>query len=317
MAEIQFPETVTLEAQNLRVAYGDYVALQVPQLSTSGRVIAIIGHNGSGKSTMIKSILELLVPRTGEIVSYWQFSDSRLRLRPEEHMAFSPENGAVFGDLTVETYIKLWCRVKCANGNYYRQEGSDFIEAFNLSPLLRKLGRELSKGQRRRVQIAVGFLTNPRLFLLDEPFDGLDIKQSNVLANTLMEQAAGRAMILASHRMDLIERLADTIIVLKDGKVAAAGDIGEVCNHLCRQSVLITTYDEASPRITNLLQTLREQFVSCVVNQIGGQLSISGNDVDLTSLQMFLYDNQLTRVKIESVRASLIDAMNYHLNKLQ
>lgn len=317
MAEIQFPESVMLEAQNLRVAYGDYVALHVPELSTSGRVIAIIGHNGSGKSTMLKSILELLVPRTGKISSYWQFSDSRLPLRPEEHMAFSPENGAVFGDLSVETYIKLWCRVKCENGNYYKKEGSDFIEAFELAPLLRKLGRELSKGQRRRVQIAIGFLTNPRLFLLDEPFDGLDIKQSNVLANTLMEQTVGRAMIVSSHRMDLIERLADSIIVLKDGKVAAAGDIGEVCNRLCRQSVLITAYDDSGPRLHSLLQSLREQFYTCVVNQIGGQLSISGNDVDLTSLQMFLYNNQLTRVKIETVRASLVDAMNYHLNKLQ
>lgn len=307
---------VTVEIKDLRIAYGDFVALQIPELQVTGRAIAIIGHNGSGKSTMLKSMLELLVPRTGRISLLAEQDDQQIRLRPEEHMAFSPENGAVFGDLNVETYIKLWCRVKCGDGNYFKSAGRSIIETMEVEPLLHKLGRELSKGQRRRVQIAVGFLTNPRLILLDEPFDGLDIKQSNNLANSLIDHTTGRGMIVASHRMDLIERLADAIIVLKDGKVAAAGDIGQVCTTLCRQSVLITSYDETGPRLPHLVTPLRQLFVSCVVNQIGGQLSISGNNVDLTSLQLFLYENQLSRIKIETVRASLVDAMNYHLNKV-
>src|SRR5688572_9474761 len=90
-------------AEHLKVAYDRTIALDIPQLRVTGKIIAIIGHNGSGKSTLLKTLLQLLVPRTGSITAGWAGPGDPIQLVPERHMAFSPENGAVFEDVSVES----------------------------------------------------------------------------------------------------------------------------------------------------------------------------------------------------------------------
>ncbi len=303
-------------AENLRVNYGKFCALEIDRLRLSGRIIGVIGHNGSGKSTLIKTILQLLMPRRGSVETFWTHAETRTALIPEQHMAFSPENGAIFEDMPVESYIKLWCRIKHNNGNFYKQAGSRYLEKLNLTPLLPKLGRELSKGQRRRVQVAVGFMIKPRLFLFDEPFDGLDIVQSNELTNVMLEESNSMSMIVSSHRMEVIERLADIVIVLHEGRVFASGAVDEVCRTLGGTSILIseTLNQPLSPE--KLLDIMKREFLSCLINQIGNQLLITGDGLTIEALQEFFLRQHLQGLRINEARPSLVDAMRYHLNKL-
>ncbi|MCB0360055.1 MAG: ATP-binding cassette domain-containing protein, partial [Bdellovibrionales bacterium] len=123
-----------------QVSYGDLIALQCDSRRIEGNIIALIGHNGSGKSTMIKSLLELLPLDRGSITAErWDGAGYR-RLRPERHMAFSPERGAIFEDIMVEDYLKLWCRLKQRNSAWYRKHGSHYLESLNITPLLRRKG---------------------------------------------------------------------------------------------------------------------------------------------------------------------------------
>ena len=307
---------VRFRAADLQVNYERTVALDVPELTASGRIIAVIGHNGSGKSTLIKSILQLLVPKKGSLVSEWVGPDgSATPLVPEEHMAFAQENGGVFADISVESYVRLWCRIKRRDSNYYKGGGRAYIDALNIAPLFGKLGRELSKGQRRRVQAAVGFLTSPRLFLFDEPFDGLDIAQSTQLANTMHEASRSMGMVLSSHRMDVVERLADLVIVLQAGKVLTVGGVEQVCRMLCGASVVISNSAEYRLELISLLPALKREFYSCLVNQIGDQVMITGNEVSLQSVQTFFSRCNLGALQLNMVTPSLVDAMHYHLNR--
>lgn len=308
--------TLEIESKNLEIAYGKVPALMIEQLNAQGRIIAIIGHNGSGKSTFIKSTLGLLLPRAGEINLYWNSDGMREPLVPEKHMAFAPENGAVFEDLDVESYVKLWCRIKQGRGDYYRKQGSSIIENLKIPELFPKLGRELSKGQRRRVQAAVGFLTNPRLFLFDEPFDGLDILQSNEMAQIMQNEAAHMGLLVSSHRMEVVERIADVVIVLKNGRVHAAGPVDDVCAGLVGECFMISHSPEQQAEIAALVPQLQKEFYHCLVNLLGRQLMVAGKDISVDTLQSFFFEHHLPPLRMDKVRPSLVDAMRYHLNRL-
>lgn len=224
---------VTFHAQNFSVCYSDLVAINFPQLRVEGSVIALLGHNGAGKSTLIKSILGLLDPHGG----FLAVSDAEGNtLRPERDMAFCPETGAVFADIAVERYLQLWCRIKHGDARYYRNQGSSYVEKLSIGELLKKRGRELSKGQRRRVQTALGFMSDPKLFLFDEPFDGLDVQRTNDLMEIVEDERGKRAFLISSHRMDVMERLADVVVVLQRGQVACAGSVHDVCQTLASQA---------------------------------------------------------------------------------
>jgi ABC-type multidrug transport system ATPase subunit len=246
---------LTLDAHNLALRYTDLVALDIPALRVTGRVIAVLGHNGAGKSTLIKALLGLLSPAAGSLAV--RRADGAA-LIPADHMAFCPETGAVFSDVTVERYLQLWCRIKQNDARYYRREGSRYVERLSIAELLAKRGRELSKGQRRRVQTAIGFMGNPRLFLFDEPFDGLDVQRTTDLMEIVEEERAARAFLISSHRMDVMERLADVVVVLQHGRVAAAGTPEQVCQQLCPAGPASAAAGNLTDAMRFHLQALRQ-----------------------------------------------------------
>ncbi len=305
--------SVSIKAKNLKVFYGDFCALSIADLNLSGKMIAVVGHNGSGKSTLIKTILELLPTKSGNILTTLKDSDTNFVLKPEEHMAYSPENGSVFSDVRVESYIKLWCRVKHNSGKYYLREGRKYIELLDIEPLFKKLGRELSKGQRRRLQTAIAFLTDPRLFLFDEPFDGLDVHQANFLASILQDEVNNRAMVISSHRMEIVERLADDIVVLHNGSVLAHGSVDQICVDLCKHTL---TVSKKNGSLNEAIAKLKSAFPTALINQIGTTLTATGPELDESSLGSFLTELGINDFNITITKPSLVDAMNYHLSSL-
>lgn len=309
----------TIQAHNFSVSYDARFSLHTNHMAVSGNVIAVLGHNGAGKSTFLKAILGLIPTSAGKVEVYREDEGARVLLQPDQHMAFCPEVGSVFADISVESYIKLWCRLKHGSGTYYRTHaGRKYLDLLAIEPLLPKLGRELSKGQRRRVQTAIGFLTNPQLFLFDEPFDGLDIQRSTELAEIMEGESARTSLVLSSHRMDIVERLADTLIVLKDGEFVASGDLESVCETLGGDTFVIeglTTPEDET-------ELLRRQLPGALINQIGHRIEVTGLGLSQQKVETALRSVRVAGVNervmhqpvdLTRIRPTLVDAMNYHL----
>lgn len=303
---------VEIKASHLRVAYDDFVALKTESLDLRGNIISVIGHNGAGKSTFIKSILGILQPSEGTLTSWNVEGAARYALVPEQHMAFCPEIGAVFADISVENYIKLWCRIKHRDGSYYRKQGARYIDVLQIAPLMKKLGRELSKGQRRRVQTAIGFLIQPKLFLFDEPFDGLDVQKTSELADIIRQESVSTSFIISSHRMDVVERLSDLLVVLKEGSFHSAGSVEEVCRKLCGHSALVSNVSD----VPAVLDALRARYPDCFISRIGPQISITGTSFRMRGLETAVREACVGAPNIDEIQPSLVDAMNFHLKDL-
>ncbi|MBX7138268.1 MAG: ABC transporter ATP-binding protein [Oligoflexia bacterium] len=300
---------ISIEATGLSVAYGVRPALRINELSARGGIIAVIGHNGAGKSTLLKSVLKLLPCSAGRLDVFAFDREVRQRLKPEEHMAFCPEGGSVFADISVESYIRLWCRLKTDDPNYYRSGGRHWIEQLELAPLLKKLGRELSKGQRRRVQTAIGFFSRPRLFLLDEPFDGLDVQKTSELAEIVERQASSTSFLLTSHRMDVVERLADTLIVLRNGELFAVGPTEEVCRTIGHAGAKIRGINN----IEAAMDALKKHLPCAVMSKFGSEIIVCGKIPAAPELLSLVRSLTNSQVEIEEIVPSLVDAVSYHL----
>lgn len=301
--------TLTITVDDLMVRYNQTLALTAHRAEFHGRVVAVIGHNGAGKSTFIKTILGLVRPDRGNVTCSFSHRDERTTLRPERHMAFCPEMGSVFSDIYVEDYIKLWCRMKHRDGSYYKKAGAKYIEILDMGPVMRKRGRELSKGQRRRVQTTIGFLTNPKLFLFDEPFDGLDIIRTQELTDLIEELTREMTFVVSSHRMDVMERLADYVVVLKNGEFVSYGPLEAVCEDLGGATYFLKLED----RQGEAADALRLGLEGCVVNHVGSHLAITGKGAQEDIIREIVTALGVAIVDLEKTQPSLVDAMNVHL----
>lgn len=297
-----------LRAKDLTVSYDNEFQLQISDLEIPGRVFGLIGHNGAGKSTLIKALLDVLEPSTGSIV----IQKGARSLSPTRDFAFCPETGSVFGDISVEQYLRLWCRIMHKDPSYYRHEASHILELLEVGPLLQRKGRELSKGQRRRVQTAVGFLLHPQFFLFDEPFDGLDVMRTAELSDIILHERERRGFLISSHRMDVIERACDAVVVLQEGRVVSAGPVSFVSSALGGVTYVVRVQETPSLHT----ERLRFAFPNSICTIQPKQLLITSCMLEEEALADILNRQGITPLSIEQRTPSLVDAVSLHLSSL-
>lgn len=305
-----------LVARELKVNYDKVAAVDIKRLEIQGSLICVIGHNGSGKSTLLKTILDLLPIKSGSLHIESVVNHQRHTLVPVNDMAFSPENGSVFADITVESYISLWCRIKLKDPKYYLTSSDHYIERLGIGSLLRKKGSALSKGEKRKVQTYIGFLINPKLFLLDEPFDGLDIVQASKFADLIREESLRRNFVITSHRMSIVERLASNILVLNRGQLAVSGTPEEVCRELAPTTYAVTVPEMNIEHRHLLAQRLQAELNDSAVTTISNQIIVASSALALEELARALGELEVQKFEITPVNASLGEAMTHHLRSI-
>lgn len=212
-----------LEVRNLHVHYQKVAALKGVSLQVpSGGIVTIIGANGAGKSTTLRTISGLAKPSNGEI----RFEGERIDNLPAEKIvargiAHVPEGRRIFPDLTVEENLRI--------GAFLRKDTakieSDIEDIFQRFPRLRERrtqwARTLSGGEQQMVAIARALITNPRLLLLDEPMEGLApiIVQELMRVTRRLIQEEGMAVIVVEQHARLALELTERAIVLDRGRI--------------------------------------------------------------------------------------------------
>jgi len=210
-----------LESKNITMRFGQKTAVDgVSMTLTPGHVYALLGPNGSGKTTWMKLATGLLKPASGEIL--WNGAPVGIESRRE--IAY----------MSTEPYFYTWMTVQDV-GKYYDDFFEDFdparyadlLSRMELTPELKT--RNLSSGMMAKLKIAVTLARRAKVYLLDEPFNGIDLIARDEIARTIIETAGKEAiLVLSSHLIEELEALADHAIFFREGKLILDCDLEEM-----------------------------------------------------------------------------------------
>ena len=226
------------ELQAVTKRYGDVQALRGVDLSIeAGQLVALLGPNGAGKTTAVKLLLGLASPSSGSAKVFGQDPrqrNARVRTGAMLQVARVPES------LRVKEHIELF-------SSYYPAPRPlrDIVEAAGLAGLEKRLFGELSGGQRQRVLFALAICGNPDLLFLDEPTAGLDVEARRILWDHIRGFVArGGSVLLTTHYLEEADALADRIVVINQGRIAAEGTPSEIKARTAGKKVLCKTWLE-------------------------------------------------------------------------
>lgn len=219
-----------LRTQKLNVSYGESQVLwDVDMHIPPGQIVCLMGRNGVGKTTLLKTIMGLLKPRSGSVI----FQDTPLTSLPPDRRAqqgigYVPQGRDIFADMTVLENLRIGL---VAQGSPRAEIPEDIFQLFPvLRTMLQRKGGVLSGGQQQQLAIARALITRPTLLLLDEPTEG--IQPSIILEiEAILQQlkAAGNlSILLVEQYLDFASRLADQVYVMDQGRIVLEGQLDEL-----------------------------------------------------------------------------------------
>jgi ABC-2 type transport system ATP-binding protein len=218
-----------ISVHNLRKLYGDKPAvdgldLEVPR----GCFFGFLGPNGAGKTTTIRMLMGLAPPTSGTI--------ELLGLPMPEHalevkgkIGLVPDESLLFDHLTGGEFCEFVGRMYGLEKPVARERAGELLGLFELAGDSRKLIGDYSKGMRKRIAMAAALIHRPELFLLDEPFEGVDAVGARLMKEILLDQVRhGATVFLTSHVLEVVERLCDRVAIIQDGRLVLAGTMAEL-----------------------------------------------------------------------------------------
>jgi ABC-2 type transport system ATP-binding protein len=211
-------DDATVEVANLSVWYGPKVAVTELTCSFGPGVSGLLGPNGAGKTTLMRAIAGLIPPNNGTVRV--EGSDPRATLDVHRHLALVPEDEAVPDALTARDFVAYVARLHGVGGSAVE----DALALVDLGAVAHRRVGGFSKGMRQRAKVAAALVIEPRILILDEPLNGADPVQRAALIELFRRLGEeGRTVIVSSHVLHEVERLADRVIVMVQGRLAAAG----------------------------------------------------------------------------------------------
>ncbi|AOM82156.1 ABC-type multidrug transport system, ATPase component [Salisediminibacterium beveridgei] len=227
-----------ITVNDLSKAFGDVQALDRIHLEVNrGEILGFIGPNGAGKSTAIRVLLGILKADSGQATIFGKdvWSDA---VEIHKRVAYVPGDVNLWPNMTGGEVIDLFIELRGGQKNGRRDE---LIERFKLDPS--KKCRTYSKGNRQKVALVAAFSVEADLYILDEPTSGLDPLMEKVFHDCIMEaKEKGSSVLLSSHILSEVERLCDTIAIIRDGSIIESGTLEDM-RHLTRTQFYIETKD--------------------------------------------------------------------------
>lgn len=217
-----------LEIENLSKSFGDIQAVNKLSLKLeSDSVVGFLGPNGAGKTTTMRMVSGYLLPDSGsvricgsDIVRQTQVAQMSLGYLPEA------PNG--FGRLTVYEFLVFCGQARRLSGQVLENAIDQACDRVELGPALSRPLAQLSKGWRQRAWLAQAILHEPRVLVLDEPTDGLDPNQKELVRRLVRKMKVGRTIVLSTHILEEAEELCDRVVVINHGQLIADASLADL-----------------------------------------------------------------------------------------
>ena len=233
--------TDIVKVQGLQKKFGKFQALRdVSFTIKSGEVVGFIGPNGAGKSTTIRALLGIIKRDAGiaEIFGKDVWKDS---LEIHKRISYVPGDVALWESLTGGEIIDLFIKL---HGSGDKEKRDYLIKRFELDP--KKKAKGYSKGNRQKVGLIAALSVDSDLYIFDEPTSGLDHLMEQVFQEEVEKiKASGKAILLSSHILSEVERLADKVVIIRQGEIVETGTLDEL-RHLTRSTVTLVTSGDVS-----------------------------------------------------------------------
>ncbi|RYL94511.1 ABC transporter ATP-binding protein [Sporolactobacillus sp. THM19-2] len=193
-----------------------------------GELVGLVGLNGAGKSTTIKHILGLLDPFDGEIrVEGMTIRENLTGYR--QKMAYVPEMPELYEQMTLKEHLELTAMAYDLDKTSFEKRSKRLLRLFHLEKKLNWFPIHFSKGMRQKVMIMCAFLVRPDLYIVDEPFVGLDPLGIQSLLDLMVEmKKEGAAILMSTHILSTAEQYCDRFIILHEGKIVVQGTLDEI-----------------------------------------------------------------------------------------
>ncbi|MBA8760760.1 ABC transporter ATP-binding protein EcsA [Staphylococcus coagulans] len=193
-----------------------------------GEIVGLIGLNGAGKSTTIKHMLGLLTPTEGEMsISGIDIKEDINAYR--QHLSYIPEAPVIYDALTLKEHIEMTAMAYGIDYDEAMKRAEPLLKTFRLQDQLSVFPSHFSKGMKQKVMIICAFIVEPDLYIIDEPFLGLDpLGIQSMLDLMEAKKKEGRTVLMSTHILATAERYCDRFIILDHGEIVAMGDLDEL-----------------------------------------------------------------------------------------
>jgi ABC-2 type transport system ATP-binding protein len=218
-----------IEIRDLRKLYGSKAAVDGLSLSVPrGSFFGFLGPNGAGKSTTIRMLTGLIPPTSGSIALLGMPMPDR-EIEIKKRIGLVPDESLLFDRLTGAEFLEFVGRMYGLARPVAQERAGELLGLFELADQRRKLIAEYSKGMRKRVAMAASLIHRPELFLMDEPFEGVDAVGARLMKDILLDQVRhGATIFLTSHVLEVVERLCDRVAIINEGKIVREGTMQEL-----------------------------------------------------------------------------------------
>jgi ABC-2 type transport system ATP-binding protein len=215
-----------LELIDLSRSYGDVVALDGLSFTVDpGQMFGFVGPNGAGKTTAMRIVLGVLEPDRGQV----RWRGRSIDLAARARFGYMPEERGLYPKMRVREQLTYFARLHGLSHAAAQEASARWMERLGIAERASDRVEALSLGNQQRVQLGAALVHGPELLVLDEPFSGLDPVGVDVLSGVLQELARdGVPVVFSSHQLELVERLCESVAIVKDGRLVASGRVEEL-----------------------------------------------------------------------------------------
>ncbi len=214
-----------LYIRNLHKSYAAVRAVSGIDLDVyPGEIFGLLGPNGAGKTTTIRIVMDIIRPDEGEVRVLGE-QPARVRHR----VGYLPEERGVYPNMRVLDFLVYLAELKGRPRKWARQRAHQLLERVDLAHRASSKVRELSRGMQQKIQFLAALIHDPDLIILDEPFQGLDPVNVQIVKEMMRElNAEGKTFVLSTHQMNQVEALCNRIALINHGRLVLYGDLQQI-----------------------------------------------------------------------------------------